>query len=325
MNILFCSVGRRGELIKDFRKSASAGTKIVAADNSRYAPALYLADKQYLVPKIDDPTYIDRIIGICKKENIRAITTFIDPEIELLSKNRSKFTDIGVEVLAPYERTAHLCFDKYKMFCFLQEKGIPTVKTWDTLKDFTQDMNRGIASLPVFVKPRTGSGSVGARRVYSYEELRIATEADPSLIIQELMDCEDLDADVYIDTITHEAVAAFSKRKIETRIGGASKTVSFKDSALFDLICKVVSVLDFNGPVDMDFFCRDGVYYLSEINPRFGGAYLHAYGAGVDFIKLIENNVNGIVNVPNLGNYEEGIVMMMYDSVVICRADELAQ
>lgn len=31
MNILFCSVGRWGELIKDFRKSASEGTKIVAA------------------------------------------------------------------------------------------------------------------------------------------------------------------------------------------------------------------------------------------------------------------------------------------------------
>lgn len=73
----------------------------------------------------------------------------------------------------------------------------------------------------------------------------------------------------------------------------------------------------------MDFFYRDGQYYLSEVNPRFGGAYLHAYGAGVDFIKLIENNLKGEVNSPRFGDYEENIVMMMYDSVVIKRQKDM--
>lgn len=81
------------------------------------------------------------------------------------------------------------------------------------------------------------------------------------------------------------------------------------------MIQQICKVLKFNGPVDMDFFYRDGQYYLSEVNPRFGGAYLHAYGAGVDFIKLIENNLNGVENKPRFGDYEEGVVMMMYDSV----------
>lgn len=139
------------------------------------------------------------------------------------------------------------------------------------------------------------------------------------------MDCLDLDADVYIDTITHEAVSAFSKKKVEIRIGGASKTISFKDEKLFDFISQIVKTLKFNGPVDMDFFYRDGQYYLSEVNPRFGGAYLHAYGAGVDFIKLIENNLKGIANKPSFGDYEEGVVMMMYDSVVIRKPGELAE
>lgn len=323
MNYLFCSVGRRGELIKNFRKSISRNSVMVAADNSRYAPALYLADKQYLVPRIDSPEYIDTIIGICKKEQINAVMTFIDPEIELLAKNRARFEEIGVEVLAPYEETAHLCFDKYKMFCYLKERGICTVETWGTLEEFRMAFYNGKVDFPVFVKPRTGSGSVGAKKIYTMEELAVTMDADPSLIIQEFMDCTDLDADVYIDTISHEAVCAFSKHKIETRIGGASKTISFKDEKLFDFIQQLVKEFKFNGPVDMDFFCRDGVYYLSEINPRFGGAYLHAYGAGVDFIKLIENNLNGRVNKPLFGNYEEGVVMMMYDSVVIKRNEEL--
>jgi carbamoyl-phosphate synthase large subunit len=133
----------------------------------------------------------------------------------------------------------------------------------------------------------------------------------------------DCDADVFVDCISHKAVAAFSKRKIETRIGGASKTISFKDQKLFDFIQKVVSVFNFNGPLDMDFFIKDGEYYLSEINPRFGGAYLHAYGAEVDFFKLIWNNINGIENDVNIGTYDDDILMMMYDDVVIRRKSEL--
>ena len=69
----------------------------------------------------------------------------------------------------------------------------------------------------------------------------------------------------------------------------------------------------------MDFFYKDGEYYLSEINPRFGGAYLHAYGAGVDFVKLIKNNIDGIENENQIGQYDEGVLMLMYDDVVITK------
>lgn len=323
MNILFCSAGRRVELLKDFRRSMDADDRIVAADLSPLAPALYVADVRYLVPRIDDPTYLDTILDICRKEKIDAVTTLIDPEISLLARNRSRFEAIGVEVLAPFAETAELCFDKFKMYRFLTEHGIPTPDTWGDCLSAMNAIENGELSFPVFVKPRTGSGSVGARRVYDAETLRELCEADPSLIIQRLMDGGDMDADVYIDTVSHKAVAAFSKRKLETKIGGASKTVSFKDEKLFDFIRRITELLKFNGPVDMDFFRQDGVYYLSEVNPRFGGAYLHAYGAGVDFVKLIKNNINGVENPPVFGNYEEGVAMMMYDSVIITKIDDV--
>ena len=323
MNILFCSVGRRAQLLKNFRKSMGDKGKIIATDLSPYAPALYFADKVYLTPKIDDPTYLDTIIDICKKEKIDAITTVIDPEIEILAKNRNKFKEIGVEVLAPYETTAKLCFDKFAMYEYLVEKGLPTVLTFDRYDSFKKAFDDGRINLPVFVKPRNGSGSVGARKISNIEVLKSALEDDPSLIIQEYMICEDLDADVYVDTISHEAVAIFSKKKISTTIGGANKTISFKDEKLFDLVKKIVKNFEFNGPIDMDFFKKDGEYYLSEINPRFGGAYLHAYGSGVDFVKLIENNLSGKENDSYIGEYDENVVMMMYDSVVIKKQDEL--
>ncbi len=325
MNILFCSVGRRCELLKDFRNTLGNQVKIVVTDNSKVAPAMAFADKAYLVPLISDPSYISIILDICKKEEIQAVTTLIDPEIMLLAKHREEFEAFGVTVLAPYEETAKLCFNKYDMYRFLTEKGINTVKTYGTYEEFMVDYNAGRIAFPVFVKPRTGSGSVGARKIETPDLLKQVTEQDKSLIIQELMTGKDLDADVYVDTISHKPVAIFSKKKLSTTIGGANKTVSFKDESLFAFIQEALSVMQFNGPLDMDFFYQDGKYYLSEINPRFGGAYLHAYGAGVDFVKLIQNNIAGIENPADIGNYEEDIVMMMYDSVVIRKMSELEE
>ena len=325
MNILFCSAGRRGQLLKNFRQSMGNKGKIIATDLSEYAPALYFADRAYLVPRIDDPSYLDTLIDICKKENINAITTVIDPEIEILAKYRDRFESIGVEVLAPYEETAKLCFDKFAMYEYLTKCGIPTVLTFGDFDSFKTAFDSGKIDFPVFVKPRTGSGSVGARKICNIEDLKSVFEADSSLIVQEFMQGRDLDADVYIDTVTKEPVAIFTKKKISTTIGGANKTVSFKDERLFKLIINAVKYFKFNGPIDVDFFERDGQYYLSEINPRFGGAYLHAYGAGVDFVNLIENNLNGIANESIIGEYEENIVMMMYDSVVIRKTGELAK
>ena len=156
-----------------------------------------------------------------------------------------------------------------------------------------------------------------ARKINNITDLKIALQEDKTLIIQEFMNAIDLDVDVYIDMISKKPVAMFSKKKIETKIGGANKTISFKDEKLFELIKKIVKIFDFSGTVDMDFFYKNGQYFLSEINPRFGGAYIHAYGAGVNFPQLIINNINGIANKENIGNYEDDIMMLMYDDVVI--------
>ena len=247
----------------------------------------------------------------------------IDPEIALLASERHEFEALGIQLLVPYLETARLCFDKFEMYKHLVANGIPTVATFGDMDSFAEALSRNAISFPVFIKPRTGSGSVGARRVHSLLELERAFEEDPTLIVQELVVGADVDADVYIDTISHELVSAFTKRKISTTIGGANKTISFRDKALFEAIKRAVSVLQLNGPSDIDFFIRDGEYLLSEVNPRFGGAYLHAYGAGIDFVAMIERNVNGMKNQPSFGDYDDGIAMLMYDSVVIRRIEEL--
>ena len=171
-NILFCSAGRRTKLLQFFRESLDPESTIVAIDNQATAPALYFADKRYIVPRITDPGYVDLLLDICKKENVKAITTLIDPEIEVLANNRKLFEANGVLPLCPSTETARLCFDKYALFVHLSKNGIPTVLTYDSFEHFMEGYEKGDISFPVFIKPRTGSGSVGIHKIHNLAELK---------------------------------------------------------------------------------------------------------------------------------------------------------
>ena len=69
--------------------------------------------------------------------------------------------------------------------------------------------------------------------------------------------------------------------------------------------------------IDIDIFEINGEYYISEVNPRFGGGYPHAYECGVDHMKKILCNLEEIVNSKSIGNYEEGIYMMKYNEIMV--------
>ena len=210
------------------------------------------------------------------------------------------------------------------MYQFLSKKKIKTTLTFESLSDFDQAYANKEIDFPVFVKPRRGSGSVGIHKIFSHQQLQELLETTVGeFIIQEFMSGDDCDTDVYVDCVSGEVISIFGKKKIETREGGASKTISFKDEKLFETVKKVVKHFNFYGPIDIDFFYQDGEYILSEINPRFGGAYIHAYGTGVDFFKYIIRNIKGLHNNEEIGQYEEDILMMMYDAVVIKKKSEL--
>ena len=69
--------------------------------------------------------------------------------------------------------------------------------------------------------------------------------------------------------------------------------------------------------IDIDIFEINGVFYISEVNPRFGGGYPHAYVCGVNMPRQIINNLNGAENPSVIGDYQENICMMKYNEISI--------
>ena len=138
-------------------------------------------------------------------------------------------------------------------------------------------------------------------------------------MIQEFLIGQDIGADCYIDRISGELVSVFTKKKLVMRAGETDKGLSFKDSKLFDLIRSFVKDSGWRGPIDIDIFDVDGEYYISEVNPRFGGGYPHAYECGCDFMKMILRNLSGEISEPVIGNYDDGLLMMKYNEVMVKR------
>jgi len=101
------------------------------------------------------------------------------------------------------------------------------------------------------------------------------------------------------------------------RAGETDKAKSVKSAQLFKIIEDLVTSLDLVGPIDVDVFNINGEYYISEINPRFGGGYPLAYECGINFPKYLINNLNGIINEPDIGNYQENVYMMKHNTLTI--------
>lgn len=317
MNILLCSVGTRNKIVQYFKKAFSGTGKVIVTDMSELAPAVYEADKFYKVPRMTDEGYIDVLFDICKKEKISAILSLIDPELSLLAKHEKEFKKLGVTVVGSSFDLCEMSLDKWEMFKFLNSHGYKCAKSYVDKEKFYSDLDAGKISFPVFVKPIRGSASIAISKVYDKETVDNLFSHNDGLLIQEFLNGQEIGADVYIDMISKKPVSIFTKKKIVMRAGETDKAVSFKDEKLFALIEKFVIDAGFTGQIDIDIFEINGEYYISEVNPRFGGGYPHAYECGCDHMTLIKNNLLGKENNRNIGAYKDGVYMMKYNEVMI--------
>ncbi len=317
MNILILSAGTRNKVVQYFKKELEGKGKVVATDCSNLAPAVYEADKFYLVPRITEPGYLEMVLDICKKEEITGVFSLIDPELSLLAKEKDRFLAIGAQpVVSPYELT-ETCFDKYKMYRLLCGMGIPTGKCYVEKEEFFQAQEKGEIGFPVFVKPVKGSASININKVYGKKEIEVLFDLYDDLMIQEYMDGTEFGADVYVDMVSGKCTSIFVKKKIKMRAGETDKSVSVKDGELFCLIQEFVEKCGFCGMIDIDIFKIGDRYYISEVNPRFGGGYPHAHECGVNMPAQVVRNLTGQSNEVSIGRYETGICMMKYNEIMI--------
>lgn len=323
MNILILSGGRRSQLVLYFKKEFTGFGEVVVADNDPLAPSLYFAEKGYLLPLISDSTYIEEVKKICLKENIKGIVSLIDPELAYISKHKEDFSDLGVQCFISESEIVDICFDKLKMFEFLTQNNFNTPKTYADFLTFKAAFLNKEIQFPVLVKPRLGSASIHVYKINTLDEVMFLMNQQDDLIIQEFLNGIELGVDCYVDLINNKPVVSFIKQKIKMRSGETDKSKSVVCDILIDLIEDLVVKLKVKGPIDIDVFKVEDIYYILEVNPRFGGGYVHAHECGINFPKYIKNNLLGISNDKEPLSYLPDVYLMKTDRVLVKSIDEL--
>jgi carbamoyl-phosphate synthase large subunit len=323
MNVLFCSVGRRVELLRAFQRAYTVlglAGGIIATDIDPLAPALRMAHRPYIVPRSTSPDYIPSLTEICRREKIGLVFPLIDPDIPVLSRHREVLEATGAKLAVVSAEATALTNDKWQTVQFFQRLGLPTPCAW-----LPSELDATWAGYPLFIKPRGGSAAQHTYKVNNAQELAFFTDYVPQPIVEEYLPGPEITSDVICD-LAGEVLSVVSRQRIEVRWGEVAKGVTVYDPRIVEACIKIAQALPAVGPITVQCMLKDGVPHFTEINARLGGGVPLSIAAGVEFPTWLLAKVAGLpVDVPPLGTYQTGLYLTRFDESFFLAADEREQ
>lgn len=323
VNVLFTSVGRRVELLRAFRRAYQAldlPGQIIAVDIDPLAPALQLADRPYIVPRLTSPDYMPALLEICRREQVDLIFPLIDPDIPMLAAHADALKATGARVAVVSAQAAAMTADKYATTRFFQALDVPTPQTW-----LPGAIDSKRATYPLFIKPRRGSAARATYRIDTPQELEFFLHYVPDPLIQELIPGPEITSDVICDT-EGEILAVVSRQRIEVRWGEVAKGVTVYNPAVVAACVKIAQALPAVGPITVQCLMKGEIPHFTEINARLGGGVPLGIAAGVDSPQWLLARVLGLpVEIPPLGQYQAGLYMTRFDDAYFLPENDYEQ
>ena len=307
--VLFTCAGQRVDIVSAFSR---AGATTIAADVNRLAPALYHAERYELVVRVDDPGYMAQLSSLVDEHDVDLVVPLTDLDQHILASARD---ELGAPVLlAPAEVTRQMG-DKYLAHQTLERIGIPSPPSWlpDALPD---DL-----AFPVALKAREGFGSRHIYRANGREELDFHLARTPvSSFVQAWCLGEEFSIDVLCD-FEGRCLNAIPRTMIESKGGESIKGMTIKDWDLIEYGRRVAEALPIWGPANIQCFReQDGTLLVTDVNPRFGGAFPLPLAAGSRYPELAIALANGERPEPMVGEFREGMFMTRFFSDLVLTA-----
>jgi carbamoyl-phosphate synthase large subunit len=187
-------------------------------------------------------------------------------------------------------------------------------------------------TLPLFVKPRHGRGSIDCFKACNRKELDFFLEYVEEPVVQECLEGREYTIDL-LAGFTGEVVSVVPRERISTAAGVSQKGTTVRDPGLIGLAVRVSKALHITGPANIQCFASNrGIGHntgvelkLVEINPRFAGGYPLSHAAGASFPRLILKMVAGETVTPQIGEFREDLVMLRFDEGVFLHREELVK
>jgi len=322
MNILILSANWRADLVKAFQQALSelGGGLVVAADMSPLSAALLQSDEFEVVPPLDSPGFIDRLIDICRKRNISAIIPSIDKDLAFLAAHRARLSDAGITAIVSSPETIATCDDKYRTYRFFRDNGTPSPETW--LPEQIGVVGKR-QHYPLLIKPRRGIGGKGVFKIDSDEELNFYLKRVPDPVVQEFLPGPEYSFDTLSD-FTGKALSVVPRERIYVRDGEVFKGRTVRNMEFIRLVARAAESLRLTGPaVVQGLLDRQGNLKLTEANPRFGSGALLSIAAGAELAKDLIRLIQGEKLTPKLGQFRDGVYLLRYYDAFFPTGDTL--
>ena len=313
--VLFTCAGQRVDIVSAFGR---AGATTVAADLDPLAPALYHADHRALVPAVRDPGYVDALAALVAEHDVRLVVPLTDLDQEIVSAARDALAP--AVVLAPAPDVCRTMGDKFLAHLFFEANGIPSPRTW-LPEGVPEDVR-----YPVLVKVREGFGSRHIYRAADAEQLAFHLRATPvDSMVQEQCLGEEFSIDVFSD-VDGRCLNAIPRSMIQSKGGESIKGRSLADRELVEHGARVAETAGIVGPANIQCFREpDGSLPVTDVNPRFGGAFPLPLAAGSRYPELALALARGERPEPRLGEFREGVVMTRFFSDLCLVEDETGE
>jgi carbamoyl-phosphate synthase large subunit len=313
-NILITSVGKRVALTKCFKDVIIRffpEAKVFTTDMCpRLAPAGYVSDGCFEVPRVTDLTYQKFLLKICEDNNIGMIIATIDTELVVLANLKKEFLKKGIHVIVSDLPFVRICRDKRSTNVFFDNIGIKTPKTID----------KNNPEFPLFVKPYDGSLSFNVHHIKRKEELSQEILNDPKLLFMEYIDrteFKEYTVDMYFGR-DNCVKCIVPRERIEIRAGEINKGMTEKNEILYLLKEKMGYIEGCIGCICVQLFFNPKTkdVFGIEINPRFGGGYPLTYMCGGNFPELLIREYFLGESIEYFDNWEENLLMLRYDDAI---------
>jgi carbamoyl-phosphate synthase large subunit len=256
---------------------------------------------------VDDPAYVPALVELVRAHDVALIVPLTDLDHVTLARARDAVAP--AVVLLPDAALCEALGDKWLAHLLFEERGIASPPTW-LPDDLPAD-----ASFPLLVKARVGFGSRHIYRATNSRELEFFLDYTPvDSMVQTSCLGEEFSVDVFCD-LEGRCLNAIPRTMIESKGGESIKGRTIKDWELIEVGRSVAETLGLVGPANIQCFREaDGTHRVTDINPRFGGAFPLPTAAGSRYPELALALAAGERPEPRLGDFREGVVMTRFFS-----------
>jgi FMN phosphatase YigB (HAD superfamily)/carbamoylphosphate synthase large subunit len=309
LNVLVVSGGSfQGlTLIKGLRYSYSI--RIIMCDSSIENISKYFVDSFHVVPEVNKKEkFIDSLLNICVKENIKLIFPSTDIELLPLSESLKLFKKKNIHIAVSDPDFLKLARNKHILYGLLIKEGFPTLPVLDIA-----ELN---LKFPIIGKPLYSWGSRGIILLNSRDEMSKYNmiELKTNYVWQPcLKEFEEYSIDCAINF--NGKISDFVIRKRLKTLGGFAVISEYvHDPEIEESIDKLLNCISSKGArgiFNIQILKKGSNYFFSDVNPRIGTSAVFSYKLGINFPLFLCSYINNEVYPRSQNNFKSKKIKMV--------------